>query len=313
MYNRAGNSYQYELTDHLGNVRVVIGGTKQSNGQADVVYYSDYYPYGSPLTLATNDYRYGYQGQYAEVDKETGWNNFELRMYDPAIGRWMTTDPYGQYDSLYVGMGNNPVSSVDPDGGLDGDPPTGDPTKAKPYEPVKVGDQNWVSNGNKWVPSLNEVVISARYTGPNAEVQSVSAGFAFVGGFGFEFGRIKDWKGNSQWFYSTSANIGFGLDVGYNSKEIWSNKKDRSFKISDYQGRGEALSASIGPFGFSAGGDIQHQNSWETNSWSKVVNGFNYYEGAKTASLQPPGYKDLLKGKAGLSAMWSFSTTKLIK
>jgi RHS repeat-associated protein len=122
MYNRAGNSYQYELTDHLGNVRVVINGTKQSNGQADVVYYSDYYPFGSPLTLATNDYRYGYQGQYAEVDKETGWNNFELRMYDPAIGRWMTTDPYGQYDSPYVGMGNNPVSSVDPDGGLDGDP-----------------------------------------------------------------------------------------------------------------------------------------------------------------------------------------------
>lgn len=117
MYKRDGNSYQYELTDHLGNVRVVLNGIKQGNGQADVVYYSDYYPYGSPLTLAANDYRYGYQGQYAEVDKETGWNNFELRMYDPAIGRWMSTDPKKQYDSPYVGMGNNPVSSVDPDGG----------------------------------------------------------------------------------------------------------------------------------------------------------------------------------------------------
>lgn len=119
MYNRAGNSYQYELTDHLGNVRVVLNGTKQGNGQVDVVYYSDYYPFGSPLTLAANDYRYGYQGQYAEVDKETGWNNFELRMYDPEIGRWMSTDPYGQYSSPYVGMGNNPISRNDPDGGLD--------------------------------------------------------------------------------------------------------------------------------------------------------------------------------------------------
>ncbi len=52
MYNRLGNSYQYEMTDHLGNVRVVINGTKQSNGQADVITYSDYYPFGSPLTLA---------------------------------------------------------------------------------------------------------------------------------------------------------------------------------------------------------------------------------------------------------------------
>ena len=38
-------------------------------------------------------------------------------MYDAAIGRWMNTDPYGQYHSPYLAMGNNPVSSVDPDGG----------------------------------------------------------------------------------------------------------------------------------------------------------------------------------------------------
>ncbi|WP_288882447.1 RHS repeat-associated core domain-containing protein [Pedobacter panaciterrae] len=116
-YTKLSNNYQYELTDHLGNVRAVINEVKQGNGKADVVYYSDYYPYGSPLTLANSDYRYGYQGQYAEVDKETGWNNFDLRMYDPGIGRWMSTDPAGQFYSPYVGMGNNPVSSVDPDGG----------------------------------------------------------------------------------------------------------------------------------------------------------------------------------------------------
>jgi len=114
-YNRVSNSFQYELTDHLGNVRLVINQDKV-NEAADVVYYSDYYPFGSPLTLANNDYRYGYQGQYAEVDKETGWNNFDFRMYDAQIGRWMSTDPAGQFHSPYVGMGNNPVIGVDPDG-----------------------------------------------------------------------------------------------------------------------------------------------------------------------------------------------------
>lgn len=32
------------------------------------------------------------------------------------MGRWLSTDPAGQYWSHYVGMGNNPVSGIDPDG-----------------------------------------------------------------------------------------------------------------------------------------------------------------------------------------------------
>jgi hypothetical protein len=39
-------------------------------------------------------------------------------MYDSKIGRWHSTDPYKQYASGYVGMGNNPVSNADPDGGM---------------------------------------------------------------------------------------------------------------------------------------------------------------------------------------------------
>jgi hypothetical protein len=33
------------------------------------------------------------------------------------IGRWTSVDRYGQYYSPYLGMGNNPISSIDPDGG----------------------------------------------------------------------------------------------------------------------------------------------------------------------------------------------------
>ncbi|SEN75937.1 RHS repeat-associated core domain-containing protein [bacterium A37T11] len=116
VYFKQGNNYQYELSDHLGTVRAVINLTKLSNGQADVVYYADYYPYGQVLRSAGTGWRYGYQGQYAEKDGETGWNAFEARNYDAAIGRWLSTDPAGQYNSPYVGMGNNPVIGVDPDG-----------------------------------------------------------------------------------------------------------------------------------------------------------------------------------------------------
>ena len=85
------------------------------------------YAYGSPLTglnyvVGTKRYRHGYQGQYAEQDPETGYESFELRLYNARIGRWTSYDPYGQFSSPYVGMGNNPVSGVDPDGGFAVDP-----------------------------------------------------------------------------------------------------------------------------------------------------------------------------------------------
>lgn len=70
-----------------------------------------------PNRNIVGDYRYGYQGQ--ELDKETGKVAFELRLYDPRINRWLTTDPAGQYASPYLSMGNNWVSRVDPDGGED--------------------------------------------------------------------------------------------------------------------------------------------------------------------------------------------------
>lgn len=71
-------------------------------------------------------YRFGYQGQFAEKDEETG-NHFELREYDPVIGRWLVPDPAKQYPSPYIAYGNDPINKVDPDGGCDtGDCPDND-------------------------------------------------------------------------------------------------------------------------------------------------------------------------------------------
>ena len=83
--------------------------------------YSDYYPYGLVINEGANNYRYGYQGQYAEKDPETDWNAFELRMYDSKIGRWLTTDPEAEFWSPYVAMGNDPTNTLDPTGGETGD------------------------------------------------------------------------------------------------------------------------------------------------------------------------------------------------
>jgi RHS repeat-associated protein len=62
-------------------------------------------------------YGFGYQGQFAEKDNETSWHHFRRREYDPIIGRWTCVDPKRQFYSSYLGMGNNPISGFDPDGG----------------------------------------------------------------------------------------------------------------------------------------------------------------------------------------------------
>ncbi len=67
-----------------------------------------------PNRNSTGNYRYAYQGQ--EKDPETGKEAFQLRLWDARIGRWLTTDPAGQFSSPYLGMGNNPINGVDPDG-----------------------------------------------------------------------------------------------------------------------------------------------------------------------------------------------------
>ena len=111
--------FEYELTDHLGNVRAVVG--NGTNGAIQLFSWSDYNPLGSVMSgrnsIGTTIYRYGYQGQFSEMDNETGYNSFDLRMYDPIKGRWDIPDPYHQYHSPYKAMGNNFVALVDPTGG----------------------------------------------------------------------------------------------------------------------------------------------------------------------------------------------------
>jgi RHS repeat-associated protein len=85
-----------------------------------------YYAYGLKIpSISSKAYgaannNFQYQGDYSEFDDDLGWNDFELRSYDPQIGRFLQNDPYDQFASGYVGMGNDPVDNVDPSGGFAG-------------------------------------------------------------------------------------------------------------------------------------------------------------------------------------------------
>ncbi len=108
----------HSLPQQNSTPTVWVDEVKVERSSLEVMTWADYYPYGLVMGEGTCDsYRYQYQGETAEKDKETGWNHFELREYESVIGRWLSKDPKNQYHSVYVGMGNNPVSGIDPDGG----------------------------------------------------------------------------------------------------------------------------------------------------------------------------------------------------
>ena len=117
LYQPADGTLDFELKDHLGSVRAIIG--SQTDGM-NVKYYADYYSYGLLARSAGTPNRFGYQGSFAEDESELrGTVAFELRDWDPVIGRWLSPDPMGQYASPYLGMGNSPINRTDPDGGFD--------------------------------------------------------------------------------------------------------------------------------------------------------------------------------------------------
>jgi RHS repeat-associated protein len=97
--------------------------------QYSIVSSSDYYPFGMEvvgrgLEVGTG-HKFKYQGK--ERDAETigtgignvGYDYFEARLYDSAIGRFMQVDPLAEkFKAMnpYMGMFNNPIDIVDPSG-----------------------------------------------------------------------------------------------------------------------------------------------------------------------------------------------------
>jgi len=118
------NGYVYVyLSNETPNMPVYFDNFTVTHARGPIVEDNAYYPYGLKIQgisasaagkLKTKE---GYQGDHSQHDDETGYNEFALRNYDPQIGRWVQVDPRNQFPSGFIGMGNNPINNVDPDGG----------------------------------------------------------------------------------------------------------------------------------------------------------------------------------------------------
>ncbi|WP_158280864.1 RHS repeat domain-containing protein [Pararcticibacter amylolyticus] len=116
--NGSSYSYEYDLKDHLGNVRYTFY-RNPSSGQIERIQSDNYYPFGLRKSVApvSLNNKYLYNGK--ELQEELNQYDYGARFYDPVVGRFNTIDPLLELDrktTPYAYVFNNPLRFIDPTG-----------------------------------------------------------------------------------------------------------------------------------------------------------------------------------------------------
>ena len=134
----------YVHADHLGSVDAL------TDAGGGVVEHRSYDAFGQrrnpqwgepPPPSFTSKTTLGFTGH--ESDGELGLVNMKGRVFDPKLGRFLTTDPivsdlsFGQSFNPYSYVLNNPLTYVDPSG-FEGEPPADQPLKPGPDGVIDV-------------------------------------------------------------------------------------------------------------------------------------------------------------------------------
>jgi RHS repeat-associated protein len=125
----------YELTNHLGNVMVVVTDQSYAEGLVvlpTVVSATDYFPFGMEMvgrSFSSETYGFGFNGKEKEKEIGSSIYAFEARLYNSALGRFFTPDPREaeySWQTTYAYFSNCPASVIDYLGmGSEVEPPIG--------------------------------------------------------------------------------------------------------------------------------------------------------------------------------------------
>ncbi len=217
------------------------------------------------------DYRFGYQGLFAERDKETGLNHFKSRNYDGITGRWLAVDPQGQFSSAYVGMGNLPHLGVDPDGELAW------------FVPIIIGaalggiSQGFASeqNGGKFIDGFWKGALIG-----GAAAIGVTAGLAGASFTGIASGTVSAGFGATVAGGAAGGLVSGGLGTAFYGGNLGQNLLNGAFggaiggMVPSFGGTGILPGAGLGALSGGLGGGL-----------SAAATGGDFWEGAKQGAI----------------------------
>ena len=220
----------------------------------------DYYPYGLPIAdIHENLNRY--LNKYTAKEHQTGeymsrgidqrgleMFDFHARFFDPQLARWHAPDPAMQFSNPYLGIGNNPVMYVDPDGEF---------VFFIPHVSFGNGSFDIGLTVGLGLPKAASVQATVGHTFQEGADNSYASVGGSLGGFTASVGYGKQ--------TGMTAGVGFGFGpVGVNSNVFsagvsWSENYGTSVN---------AFGASYGKggFGFNPTLGFSHGFGWETST-----------------------------------------------
>lgn len=175
VYTNSSNADIYYIhNDHLNTPQVI------SDAQGDSAWQANYSPFGqasvNPASTITFNLRF--PGQYYDAETELHYNYY--RVYDPATGRYIQSDPIGLEGGLntYGYVGGNPLVYIDPEGLYFLTPQEVRSLQTYAYYQKEVGatcEQRCISNAaSQWLIGF---VISSSYS-----LAGGSAGLVYAAG-----------------------------------------------------------------------------------------------------------------------------------
>jgi RHS repeat-associated protein len=235
---------RYELSDWLGNVRVVINDRKTpiNSGNATVGYkaqvvsVNDYYSFGSEINDRTytynTPYRFSFNGK-EDIREQRWYQDYGARWYNKVLGRFISPDPLivGQkkyaWLSGYQFAGDMPIKFIDIDGlepgyydknrwVTQGDVLQRNPTS----EEVKKITEQYPPVGNPRMVGLKEVALIAGVASLGAF--AVGSGM-LIFGVGLESGSM---MAGAETMFAISEVAGY-IELGVN---VYNDLNDKGIK-----------------------------------------------------------------------------------
>ena len=161
------NQYEYNIKDHLGNLRVAF---RDNGGIAEVVQANSYGIWGEDLPTLSYSKPLWKVDNFKFTGKEslqgTGFIEFGARWYDNIVPRFTTIDPLSELSRRFsptIYANNNPLRFIDPDGmqamspiyvagkfmGTDNQGFKGNPIlmNSNNYSNLSIGQKDQITNG----------------------------------------------------------------------------------------------------------------------------------------------------------------------